>query len=472
MRVGKLVPFLVAFALVVASCGGDDDATIDGQAAGGDEPTTVAEPEPEPDAEPSPEAEPDGDDGGDGGADPPVELTASFRGVTPDAITVGFSMLYFDLLQELNLSPMGWGDQQLVYQTFIDDLNERGGINGRIIEPVYRFYSPLGSTEAEAACLELTEDVETFAIIGGFLGPAEVANGCIVGPQDTILIGGRQSPERLAQAEAPWFETGANRARRLELLMTLLEAEGMLEGRNVALIGGIQAAEEYEQARDVLRDFGVEPVLEALNEAPDGDVPAMDAVWGTLSESVRVSGADVAFIVGSTSGNIRGLRNNGIDIDIWALDADGLGNLGESVDPVWADGAITLESLGDVDAWDHETVADCRRVFAERNPDIEILGPAEVEEGDDTWFTPIMSYCRWLKTFELIATEAGPDLTQDTFEEAAYRLGDFALPGQPFNSFAPGKPDASDSFRLGVYDSSIGSRGEIVALTDIIDVTP
>jgi len=187
---------------------------------------------------------------------------------------------------------------------------------------------------------------------------------------------------------------------------------------------------------------------------------------------VRVSGADVAFIVGSTSGNIRGIRNNGLDIDLWVLDNDALGNLGESVQPEWADGAITLESLGDVDAWEDPSIAECREIFAAANPDVTVLGPTEVDEDDDRWFTPIMSYCRWLRLFTLIATNAGPDLTHETFRQAASELSEFELPGQQFNSLGPAKPDASDSFRLGVYDASIGGRGEIVGLTEIIDVTP
>ena len=479
MQLRRLMAVLGVLALLAAACGGDDDGADNGVV---DTEPTVAEtaPDDEPDSEPSSDGDPDpagSDDGGaDGGdapdSEPPVELTASFRGVSAEAITVGFSMLDFDLLQELSLSPFGWGDQQLVYQTFVDDINAKGGINGRMIEPVFRFYSPLGSTEAEAVCLELTQDVETFAVIGGFLGPAEVANTCVVGPQETILIGGRQSPERLAEAVAPWYESGASRTRRLGLFLDVLQSEGLLEGRSIALIGGIQAQDDYERAQALLPDYGIEPVLEVLNEVPDGDVTAQDSLWATLSERVRVSGADVAFIVGSTSGNIRGLRNNGLDLDLWVLDNDGLGSLGESVQPEWADGAITLESLGDIDAWEDETVAECRQVFADANPDVTVLSPSEVDEDDDRWFTPIMSYCRWLRLFTIIATEAGPDLTQDSFREAAAGLGDFELPGQEFNSLGPDKPDASDSFRLGIYDSSIGGRGEIVGLTEIVDVTP
>lgn len=492
MHLRRLLAILFAFALVAAACGGDDDDG-DGAASGddateepaddggdgddGEEPADDGGEEPADDGGEEP-----ADDGGeepadDGGEEPAddggdVELTATARGVTAEAITVGISMLDFELLKELQLSPQGWGDQILIYETFIADINANGGINGRMIEPVFRFYSPLGTTEAEAACLELTEDNETFIVLGGFLGPAEPANTCITGRGGTALIGGRQTPERLAEATAPWFETGTNRTRRLEVFMSLLQSEGYLdEGRSIALIGGIQAEEEFAQAGELMRELGVEPVIEVLNEAPDGDIPAQDAVWQALSERVEVSGADTALIITSVSGNIRGLRSNGIDIDIWTVDNDSLASLGESVEPEWADGVVTIQAQGDIEAWEDETVSECRRIFSEANPDIEILSPEEAEEGDEQWYNGIMNYCRWLQAFTLIATEAGPELTHETFEEAAYRLGDFQLPAQPFNSITPDKPDANDSARLGVYDSELGARGEIVPLTDIIDAT-
>ncbi len=491
MKLQRLVALLLAFALIAAACGGDDDDTADGGTStedstdqpsddGGEEPADDAGEEPADDGgeeptddggeEPADDGASAEDDSGDDSS--AVELTASWRGVTEDTITVGVSMLDFELLKELQLSPQGWGDQQLIWQTFIDDLNENGGINGRMLEPVFRFYSPLGTTEAEAKCLELTEDNEVFAVLGGFVGPAEPANTCITGLQETALIGGRQTPERLAQSNAPWFETGTNRTRRLEVFISLLESEGMLEGKSIALIGGIQAEEEFEQAQALLRDLGIEPVLEVLNEAPDGDIPAQDAVWQALGERVDVSGADTALIISSVSGNIRGIANSGLELDIWTVDNDSLASLGESVEPEWADGTVTIQAIGDIEAWEDETVAECRSIIETRLPDVELRTPEEVEEREEQWYNSVMNYCRWLRAFTLIATEAGPDLTYESFEQAAYRLGDFSLPAQPFNSLSADKPDANDSARLGVFDSELGGRGEIVALTDIIDVTP
>ena len=487
MTLRRLLAVLFAFALIASACGGDDDTETagddDGVSAEEADDSTAEEPADDGDteepADDGGEPEEPADDGGepeeaadDSTQEPAAELTASWRGVTSDTITVGISMLDFDLLKELQLSPNGWGDQQLVWQTLIDKVNADGGINGRMIEPIYRFYSPLGTTEAEAACLELTEDNETFAVLAGFVGPAEPANTCITGRGNTIVVGGRQSPERLAESTAPWFETATTRSRRLEIFLNLVEQQGLLEGRQIALIGGIQAEEEFNQAKELLPAFGIEPVVEVLMEAADGDIPAVDAVWEALSERVDVSGADTALIITSVSGNIRGIRNNGLDIDIWTIDNDSLANLGESVEPEWADGVLTTQSLSDQEAWDDETVAECRSTFETANPDVEIIEPDDAVEGDERWYTAIMAYCRYLELFRLVATEAGPELTHDSFNEAAFRLGDFSLAGQPFNSLTPDKLDANDSARLGIYDSSVGDRGRIVGFSELLDATP
>ena len=65
------------------------------------------------------------------------------------------------------------------------------------------------------------------------------------------------------------------------------------------------------------------------------------------------------------------------------------------------------------------------------------------------------------------ATEAGADLTQDSFAAAIERLGPIDLPGFPFASLGPDKFDADDSFRLAVFDATLGEEGELAPLTEI-----
>ena len=59
----------------------------------------------------------------------------SARGVTPTTVKVGIALVDYDCIKQFVDSIRV--NQQQVYQAFIDDINAKGGINGRKIKPVY-----------------------------------------------------------------------------------------------------------------------------------------------------------------------------------------------------------------------------------------------------------------------------------------------------------------------------------------------
>ena len=86
-----------------------------------------------------------------------VPLTATWRGVTADSIHIAATTIDFQWLVDNGFSPNGWGDQALVWQTMVDDLNARGGINGRqvVLDAVRPFSAIPGvGISADAVCLE------------------------------------------------------------------------------------------------------------------------------------------------------------------------------------------------------------------------------------------------------------------------------------------------------------------------------
>lgn len=402
--------------------------------------------------------------------DTPRELVLG-RGVTEDTIKVGFTFLDFQQLVDLGFSPNTWGDQQLATQALIDDLNAKGGINNRMIEPVYKLYNPIGDEEANAACLELTEDTEVFAVLGGFLGPAEVANTCIT--KNTVLVGGTQSAERLADSNAPWLMDRAIRSRAIGILFDLLDAAGDLQGKRIALVTGSQGIQEEQTVIDKLAEFDIEPVATLVNDALSGDNVAEDTAWSAIAERVRESEADVVILLGNTSGGIRNIGAQGLDVETWVVDQEELTSLGASVDLEDARGAITAVGLTGQELFEDETVqGPCIEVFTAAHPDIRVVGPDDLEDGEDAWHQGITANCRFLRLFVEVATAAGEELNQETFLRAANEIGDFVAPGQPFASFGPGKYDANDSFRLAVFDPDAGPNGGLTPLGPIQDTTP
>lgn len=397
-------------------------------------------------------------------------LTASAPGVTKTEIHVGITMLDFDALAEFNLVTEGWGDQQGIYQAYVDDLNARGGVHGRTIVPHFQFYSPLGSTEAEAACTALTKDIETFVIIGGFLGPAEVANNCVVTTNDTMMIGGRITAERLAEATAPWVETATARERRLDAFLGLLDENGYLQDRSIAVIGSLEQEDIYDIAPAAFEAAGVEPILWALNDAPQGDTVATDNRWQVLAENIRASGADTVLLIGSTQGGLRGVFDNGLDVETWVIEAIDLESLGAETTPEDAHGAISVNSLTNPQQWEHPTMAPCREIAQTAFPDVEFMDPADHVEGDELWFRSVHLYCRNMAIFELMATAAGPNPTQQSWQAGVDSMGDVALPGVPFAS--GGKSDLSDTFQLVQFDANAGENGLLLPISDPYDGTP
>jgi hypothetical protein len=471
----RLLVALFSFALIASACVSTEDEEADTTTGAG----TATDDSSDDDTAAEDDSTTDDtaaeDDSTDDAADEPVELTASWRGVTEDTIYVGASMLDFALLQELGFSPSGWGDQAGIWDALIDDLNDRGGINGRMVDIISEFYSPLDAADAERVCAILHQDNETFVNLGGFVGPAGSADPCVPGTNNTIMVGGEiGSAEELAQANVAWFHTGPTVEFQTINLFNLLVQTGKADGAKVFTMGGAAAADEESFVIEQLEARDIEVVGSALIEAPDGDTIAQDNEMAVAFERFNASGANTLMVFGTPSAYIRGAGAAGLtgEIAIWTNDSGGLGNLGATiVDKSIADGTLVSTGPTDEEIWNDQAFQDqCVAPVQERMPESDFRNPLEYGPEEDNWFNALRRYCHALAIFETIATAAGPDLTPETFEAAAYGPAgsDFQVPGIGPASLAPDKRGAQDGVRLSVYDSTSGDGG-IVALTELLD---
>lgn len=468
-------------ALVAAGCGSSGDDTT-GSAV---DPAPASVPETgesdgpeetdqtETDQTETNEAETDAPDTADVEAEPAEPLPASWQGVTEDTIHVAVSILDFDALKAMGLQDWGWGDQRLVWEFYVEQLNARGGINGRMLDAYLDFYNPALAVEAEAACLRMTDDREVFAVIGAFLGPAESATPCLTDQEDLVVFGGTMTVDLLDGAKSVWVGPGAADRRRIPIFFELLDQEGYLEGRRVAIVSGSENEADTDNVIvPLLDEYGVEIVAQSVNVATTDDVLAVDQFWDVTAEVLETAGADVIIINGDTTAAIRGIGRNDLDQELWVTATGQLTNLGTTVDRADADGAIALGGATPEEGWDEPRNAACRNEFVDAHPEIDVLGPLEVGENDEKWATAIGLACSWIAIFELVVGAAGPELTPATIQAAYEGLGDVELPGQFYGSLGPGKPDANDGFRLSAWDSTQGENGALVPLTDLLDATP
>ncbi|MDH4171312.1 MAG: hypothetical protein OEW42_17155, partial [Acidimicrobiia bacterium] len=118
-RPRRLVLALVLAAVVAAGCTSSDDTTVTGE-PDTDQPPSSTQPD---------DTEPDNDDDVDSADttepnDTPVELTASFRGVTEDVIRVGVVAIDFDRLADAGVE-IESGDAAAIYTAALEAINDR-----------------------------------------------------------------------------------------------------------------------------------------------------------------------------------------------------------------------------------------------------------------------------------------------------------------------------------------------------------
>ncbi|MCY3851256.1 MAG: ABC transporter substrate-binding protein [Acidimicrobiaceae bacterium] len=485
----RLLALLLSFLLLAAACGGDDGD--DAEPVSGDDGDDMVETDDsdgddmaddgdmDDDADDMDDDADDGDMADDDMAEPepePEPRTASWRGITEDTITVGVAMLNFELLVDINLSPAGWGDQQGVWEALIANLNANGGINGRTVEAVYEYYSPIDPVDAERVCTALTEDNEVFAVLGGFVGPlAGTADPCITGLNETILIGGEINAAELAQSRAPWYHPSATIEFSTDNLLGLLVETGRLtEGMPVYVIAGRAAEATVDPVVEAFEARGANVVGRSIIEANDGETLAQNQQMEVILERFKESGAEAIMIPGNPAATIRGIGLAGLNgqVPVWNNNPGGLNNLGETItDKSIADGVLT--SLGPTDTEIYEDSlyqSACNDVVAAAMPDADLRPPTDYAEGEENWFNPVRRYCRHLALFVEIATAAGVNPTHDSFRAGAESLTDFALPGGAA-SLSATKLGADDLVRLAAYDHTEGD-GQTVPVTDLIDVFP
>jgi hypothetical protein len=463
----RLLALLLSFVLIAAACGDDS----------GDGDTATDDTTPSDDTTPEDDMTDDSTTSDDDMTDDDMTdevLTASYTGVTETTISVGVSLLDFQKLVDLNLSPAGWGDQVAAWEAMFDSVNAAGGIAGRQVEAVYEFYSPIDPGDADRVCTALTQDNEVFAVLGGFVGPlAGTADPCITGLNETILIGGDQNDDELAQSVAPWYMPGQAANASTVILLNLLEETGALEGAKVFVMGGLADEASQEQVLQELADRGVEVVGQNLVLAVDGDTAAQDDELGIITEQIKSSGATAVFIHGTPSSSIRGLADAGLitELDIWANNPSGLANLGNTItDKSVANGIVTAAGPSDTSIWEDPAYqTQCSDVVAAAVPEADIRPPLDYAEDEENWFNGIRYGCRLIDLFAVIANEAGPELNHDTFRAAAESLSDFSFAGSPSASLSPEKFFADDLFSLAVYDSTAGD-GQAVPTGDLVDI--
>ncbi|WP_420435076.1 hypothetical protein [Candidatus Poriferisocius sp.] len=486
-----LLGLLLALAVVGAACttgGGEDEPAADeaptaepAEPAGtGDEPEpapeTPAEPaaiedEPEP-AEPAPD-ETEQAEAPEAAPEPtPIVLTASFRGVTEDAIRIGIGFW------DTSLFGFGFfGDPQPVWEALVGAVNADGGIHGRMLEAHIAGFNPALPNEMLAACISLTEDHQVFAVLGGLRGDA---NFCVSEQHETIHIGSQVNAkgELLERARAPLASFRIEGTARDEAFIAELDRRGWFDGATAVGIhyDGTSTAELLgDVVEAAFADAGVEIAITMNIDDLVLDDDAIESQTEIMQEQVTDAGIDRMVIFGAAA---TGLVTYGdLGIQMAAVDSTNFTTaISSGIDPVALDGTISSAVRLDLatDPVDAET-QECIDIVSAALPDarFERPGPGvENSEEDPNYWSYTVLACRDLSLFVQIAAASSVELTNDSFQAGLESLTQASLPEIPFLSFGPGKYNGNDTLRLVQFDGDADEDGELAALGDAVDLTP
>ena len=381
-------------------------------------------------------------------------LEGSTRGVTDDTIRIGIT---FPDLTSVDQLSVNHGDYEATFRALIDKINADGGINGRQIEPVIAPINLSGEGNADAVCVQLTEDEEVFVVVGFFLGEAAL---CYLEGHQQAIVGGSQTEDFLARAQAPWFTTDFGSDFEGDAVAELAESGALAGTVGVAATTGNQPLIEAS-ILPALEAAGIEVVELAYNDAPPTDTAAAEAQNAAILQRFEAAGIDtiltasndgvgIATALETSSYRPRLLMTNYNAMNSFINDETGR-------DTSVLEGSVGAGGYGPEQAIiDEPNMADCVQTI--KDAGIEWVDPADWTEGPRPFISARIA-CWSLSLFQAIATRAGENLNYGTYEEAGNTIGPVQIPGypDPFNYGPPPSADGDPPLYIWTWDPALGA---------------
>ena len=429
---------LLTAALVAAGCSSGDDATV----VEGDDATSTTSSSVPSDDTIDVDTTDDGttDDQTDDAVVPP---SGPAPGVSDEAIKIGITYVDTAALVAVGLD-YDLGDHRSVYQALIDDINDSGGVHGRLIEPVYAAINPTDAEAADQLCLELTEDTDVFLVTGFFLLDAVL---CPVDLHETAVVGGAQTPERVALAKAPWL-TWAPDTDQPRAVLRALSEQGALDGSVAVYAAADDEAELENTVLPMLTELGVTPGATGLMDAPIGDTAAIAAKVQLLAERFESDGADTIVLVGASGSTFpqyvvgdsayrpRLLFLSSVAVKAFATTAT-------TTDTSILDGALAGGSYGpDQARFEEEAMQACIAILAAAGVDTPDPSGFDTDDASNQPYQAAFQACPDMVITRALLEAAGETLNYATLELALDGLV-VHVPGDPTpRTFGP--PPAGD----------------------------
>ena len=411
----------------------------------------------------------------------PAGLTASFRGVTATSIKIGVVTIdYTCIKQFVNYNN---GNEPEIAQALIADLNAHGGILGRKVVAVYRSICPIGNAQSLGVCTTLTEDEKVFAVMGLLFDASGDVDLCVSRDHQTILETFLPRQQFISQAPpALMISTDITTERLATVLFHLVKAQGALTGKKVATLTDNNTVEEVKTVvKPALDSLGLAQGSAGVLTINGSDTATPQAQLDSYIEKWKGERVDAIWLAGTNVSGTQYVETIRAQMPNVLLLADSFAPAQQAAQDETAagkkpnpyEGMLSATGLTNSEQWQSPRLQQCVKTY-EAASGQTVIGPDDLKPGPDgirveVW-AGVQDICNELGLFEQIADRAGPDLTNDTWRQAADTIGEVQLI-DPYASIHAGKYDADDSFRLVVFDSTYGPKGGFKPLTPIEDAS-
>ncbi|HLN41014.1 MAG TPA: ABC transporter substrate-binding protein, partial [Acidimicrobiales bacterium] len=187
------------------------------------------------------------------------QASTSTRGVTSDSINVVFPVSNLTSLAS-NFGFAGdteFGAQKAAIHTYVNAINDAGGINGRKINPMIVNFDPTSESGMRALCKQWTEgSPPVFAVLdglGSWTGDNEL---CITQEGQTPFIGQWTTVTNWTAEGAPYlWWTGPDQAQILATVVSWGTSSGLLDNSSrVGIVAGDRTSDQVALNQYLLPD--------------------------------------------------------------------------------------------------------------------------------------------------------------------------------------------------------------------------
>jgi hypothetical protein len=389
---------------------------------------------------------------------PVSQASTSSRGVTATSINVVFPIVSLSSLagREGFASDLEFGEQSKAIQLYVKQINDGGGINGRMINPIITTFDPLDQSNMRALCKTWTEgSPAAFAVVDGIGDWRDDNQLCVTQEGHTPFIGQWTTVTNWTNLGSPYlWWTGPDQAVILKAVVDWGMSAKLLGGtRKLGVVVGDRASDQLalnDYLLPDLRRLGITPVVQTIASDPsqtattDSEAPL--AIQQFRTEGVTTVIPLIQFNVFFPLLQAETAQHYFPRLLLSDYESTIQGALGLLPLPyaqaLNGQEGLTTMTLGGVDddrpqdqgGYD-PALRSCFTTWHKAYP--------QIPPGDQSFYIeeqgPVASWCQAVRLFATAARAAGPDLNRRTFVTAMSKITNYPGAWSPILSYGPAK---------------------------------